>query len=216
MRPHTLKRPDKPTLFRHARSPASSQLDPDYNPTASDTCGGLGAFCNDVRSASLDMTADEAQSIFDGFCQSGCGLAPLLSPLPPPPSFTPADRPRPAPPTQLLQLWHGPVRHQEARGRLVRRRPDLRLRDGPHVRPLVRPVRPRPAAHDLAVPARRVAARPGPLPPRVGARPARRRAPPGPRPGRALPRGHAGVRARRRGRGRGGGRARVRRRAELA
>ncbi|KPV73420.1 uncharacterized protein RHOBADRAFT_45997 [Rhodotorula graminis WP1] len=46
-------------------------LKPDYKVTASDTCGGIGAFCNDARSASLDMQASEAQEIFDGFCQSG-------------------------------------------------------------------------------------------------------------------------------------------------
>ncbi|GAA5903352.1 hypothetical protein JCM8208_001895, partial [Rhodotorula glutinis] len=46
-------------------------LTPDYKATATDTCGGIGAFCNDARSASLDMQATEAQEIFNGFCQSG-------------------------------------------------------------------------------------------------------------------------------------------------
>ncbi|GAA5844255.1 hypothetical protein JCM9279_001741 [Rhodotorula babjevae] len=46
-------------------------LTQDYTATATDTCGGIGAFCNDARSASLDMQASEAQEIFNGFCQSG-------------------------------------------------------------------------------------------------------------------------------------------------
>lgn len=58
---------------------ARAQLTPDYQATASDTCGGIGAFCNDARSASLDMQATEAQEIFNGFCQSGSVLS--LSPL---------------------------------------------------------------------------------------------------------------------------------------
>lgn len=54
---------------------ARAQLTPDYQATASDTCGGIGAFCNDARSASLDMQATEAQEIFNGFCQSGSVLS---------------------------------------------------------------------------------------------------------------------------------------------
>ncbi|GAA5824629.1 hypothetical protein JCM3770_000321 [Rhodotorula araucariae] len=42
-----------------------------YEPTASNTCGAVGAFCNDYASAPLDLSADEAEAIFNSFCQSG-------------------------------------------------------------------------------------------------------------------------------------------------
>ncbi|BGP43514.1 hypothetical protein JCM10450v2_007680 [Rhodotorula kratochvilovae] len=51
-------------------------LSSSYEPTASNTCGGIGAFCNDYASAPLDLSADEAEAIFNSFCESGyCNFA---------------------------------------------------------------------------------------------------------------------------------------------
>ncbi|GAA6027301.1 hypothetical protein JCM8097_002573 [Rhodosporidiobolus ruineniae] len=46
-------------------------VDASFEPTASNTCGGFGAFCQDHAAVDPSLSVDEAQPVFNQFCSTG-------------------------------------------------------------------------------------------------------------------------------------------------
>ncbi|GAA5899357.1 hypothetical protein JCM6882_009097 [Rhodosporidiobolus microsporus] len=46
-------------------------LGPSLTPTATDTCGGVGAFCQDLRAGDLSLTVEQSASVYNQFCSTG-------------------------------------------------------------------------------------------------------------------------------------------------